>query len=129
MIITDVGDYTIVVGKEPDEDQDFMAIQKKWGHQSAYLFHVSLVDGPLLCRKAVYTPEFIVMYFEEERPPAYKVGDRVGIITGTVLICNPDIYRLYKDEMNAAFKYWLAYNIRILMYNMADDEKSRNNGL
>lgn len=125
MIITDVGDYTIVVGKEPDEDQDFMAMQNKWGHQSAYLFHISLVDGPLLCRKAVYTPEFIVMYFEEERPPAYKTGDRVGIITGIVLICNPDIYRLYKDDMNMAFKCWLADNIGTLMYNTADDEKEK----
>jgi hypothetical protein len=129
MVITDVGDYTVVVGKEPDEDKDFIAIQNKWGHQSIHLFHVNLDDRPLWCRKVVYTPEFIVIYFEEEKPPSYKTGDRVGIIAGAALICNPDIYKLYEDEMNMAFKCWLADNIGIVMCNMAEDEKFSNNGL
>lgn len=118
MVITDTGDYTIVVGKEPDEDQDFMAIKMKWGDEQLHLMHTNLDDSPLWCKKPVYTSEYIILYFEKERPPAYKVGDRVGIIVNNVIICNSELYKLYEKEMHTALRDWLIDNLGIAISKM-----------
>ena len=85
MVVTDVGTYTMIVGKEEGEDQDFMAIGAKWGKYNVTLCTSDMATS-IECNTSVYTPDHIILYCNKKIPKVFKPGVKVCAIIYNVKI-------------------------------------------
>lgn len=85
MVVTDVGEYTVIIGKEPDEDQDLMAVRAKWGKMNVSLCTSDLATF-IDCASPVYTPDNVILYCSEKIPEVFKKGVQVCVIIHNEII-------------------------------------------